>query len=62
MAGKQFVGGKRERNLEFAVDDGEFAIDSGNRGSVLDNDLSSIDARIKRLDRRNAASEPKMYA
>jgi hypothetical protein len=62
MAGKQFVGSKRERNTDLKIDDGEFAVDSGNRGGVIDNDLASIDARIKRLDRRNAASEPKMFA
>ena len=54
--------GKRARALEADIDDNYEGIDNGRAGSDVNIPLSATLQRIKRLDTRNAASEPKMRA
>jgi hypothetical protein len=57
-----YAGSKRAHNLEADIDDNYEGIDGGRVGSNVNMDLSKTLKRIKRLDERNAASEPKMRA
>jgi hypothetical protein len=58
MSKRNFAGSKRERALDANIDD-NFDVESGRYRPIPEGSMTSLDKRIRRMDEKNAAGEPK---